>query len=89
MTKLMRRTVELAVAFFALYAFIYVPLGENTAFEHLKAILATPEAHRAGDELKQAGSRMLGELLAFDSGTYRGAPVLPEFEQTAAAQPSP
>lgn len=78
MTKLPRRALELCVAFFALYAFIFVPLGEHTGFEHLKAILSTREAERAAAELKTAGSRMLAELLAFHSGAYKGEPVLPE-----------
>jgi hypothetical protein len=77
-TKLPRRALELCVAFFALYAFIFVPLGEHTGFEHLKAILATKEAERAGAELKTAGSRMLTELLDFHNGAYEGRPVLPD-----------
>jgi hypothetical protein len=78
-TKLPRRALEVCIAFFALYAFVFVPLGERTGFEHLRAILSTPEAERAGEEIKEASSRMLGELLSFHSGTYKGEPVVPEF----------
>lgn len=79
MTKLPRRALELAVAFFALYAFIFVPLGERTGFQHLQAILSTPEAERAGKELEAASSRMLRELLSFRTGPYEGEPVVPPF----------
>jgi hypothetical protein len=80
-TKLPRRALELCVAFFALYAFIFVPLGDLTGFEHLQAILGTKEAERAAQELKVAGSRMLTELLEFHSGAYKGEPVLPAIEK--------
>jgi hypothetical protein len=77
-TTLPKRALEAAVLFFALYAFIFVPLGEKTGYQHLKAILSTEEAGRAGDELKTAGSRMLDELLRFHEGRYEGEPVLPQ-----------
>lgn len=77
MTTLPKRALEAAVLFFALYAFMFVPLGEKTGFEHLEAILSTKEASRAGEELKTAGSRMLRELLSFHNGKYEGEPVLP------------
>jgi hypothetical protein len=79
-TTLPKRALEAAVVFFALYAFLFVPLGEQTGFQHLKAILSTEEAGRAGNELKTAGSRMLSELLRFHNGKYEGEPVLPELE---------
>jgi hypothetical protein len=80
-SKLPRRALELCVAFFALYAFIFVPLGEMTGLQHLQAILGTQEAERAADELKVAGSRMLAELLEFHTGAYEGEPVLPKLEE--------
>ena len=81
MVKFARRPLELCIAFFALYAFIFVPLGERTGFQHLKAILSTEEAQRAGVDLKNAGSRMLGELLAFHNDNYRGEPVVPDLDE--------
>jgi hypothetical protein len=84
-TKLARRALELLVAFFALYAFIFLPLGEKTGLEHLKAIVATKEAQHAGAELKTAGSQMLSELLDFKADPYRGDPVLPKLGAAPAA----
>jgi hypothetical protein len=77
-TTLPKRALEAAVVFFALYAFLFVPLGQKTGFQHVKAILSTEEAGRAGEEIKTAGSRMLEELLSFHNGKYEGEPVVPE-----------
>lgn len=49
-----RRALEIGVGFFALLGFFSVPLGERTAFEHTRAILATDAATRAGRDLLQA-----------------------------------
>jgi hypothetical protein len=76
--KFAKRALESAVLLFALYAFAKVPLGRATGLEHLKAILGTSEAQEAGREMKQAGSRLLGELLEFDNGQVRGVPKLPK-----------
>lgn len=82
MINVPRRALESVVVLFALYAFVFVPLGQHTGLEHVRAILSTPEAERASDELKQAGSRMLAELMNFNSGAYRGEPVLPQLGVT-------
>jgi hypothetical protein len=37
-----RRLLEGLVALFALLGFAFVPLGEHTGLEHLKAIASTP-----------------------------------------------
>lgn len=60
---------------FAAYAFAFVPLGKHTALEHVKAILGTKEAAHAGRELRQAGGRVVDELLK--SGDGAGAPHVP------------
>lgn len=75
--KLVRRVVEGAVTLLALYAFATVPLGKQTGLEHLRAILSTDEAKEAGRELKQAGSRILSELLEYEGGEIRGLPNIP------------
>lgn len=62
----------------AMYAFATVPLGKKTGLEHVKRILGTREAQEAGAELKQAGGRLVGELLDFKTGELRGVPDLPE-----------
>lgn len=63
MFKLAKRAFEGAVFLFAAYAFATVPLGKRTGLQHLIAILNTKEAAEAGNELKQAGGRMVNELL--------------------------
>ncbi len=58
-----RRLIEAVVALFALLGFAFVPLGQHTGLEHLKAIVQTPAAQRAGRELVEAGSRLRRELV--------------------------
>jgi hypothetical protein len=73
--KLAKTIVEGVVLLFAAYAFAFVPLGERTALEHLRAVLGTKEAQHAGRELKQAGGRVVDELLK--SGDGAGSPRVP------------
>jgi hypothetical protein len=47
---------------FAVLGFCYVPLGGHTGFEHVKAVLSTPAAKRAGAELFEALVRVRGKL---------------------------
>ncbi len=77
MVRLAKRALEGAVTLFAIYAFVTVPLGKRTGWQHLKAILGTDEAQEAGREIKQAGSRILNELLAYDAGEIRGVAEVP------------
>jgi hypothetical protein len=58
-----RRLIDWLVLGFAAYAFAFVPLGEHTALEHVKAILSTEDSARAGRELKQAGEKLAHKLL--------------------------
>ena len=54
-----RKGLEAAVLVMALYAAVFVPLGERTLWQHAVAVFGTPEAQRAGREIRQAGGRML------------------------------
>jgi hypothetical protein len=83
--KFAKTAVEGIVVAFAAYAFMFVPLGKHTAFEHTRNILGTREAEEAGEELKQAGGKVLKELLRFETGPVRGEPRLPPLKP---AQPS-
>lgn len=76
MFKLAKTLVEAVVLLLAAYTFAFVPLGKHTALQHLQAILGTKEAQHAGRELKQAGGRVVDELLK--SGDGAGSPKLPE-----------
>ena len=64
--------------FFALYAFAYTPLGDRSALEHLLAVLRTPQATHAGEQLTDAARRLRSDL-GTDQVTLpgRGAPTLP------------
>jgi hypothetical protein len=59
-----RRAVELTVGFFALLGFVWVPLGQRTGYEHVRAILATGPAAEAGRELVQAAVGLRDRWLA-------------------------
>ena len=78
-----RRLLEGLVALFALLGFAFVPLGEHTGLEHLKAIASTPAAERAATELVQAGAhlrqRLTRALVSGSSSQRRDSiPELPE-----------
>jgi hypothetical protein len=51
-----RRVAEAVVALFALLGFVFVPLGQKTAFEHAIAVFSTPAAKLAFQELTHAVS---------------------------------
>lgn len=55
--------IDWLVLGFAAYAFAFVPLGQRTALEHVKAILSTEDSARAGRELKHAGEKLAHKLL--------------------------
>jgi hypothetical protein len=57
-----RRLLEALVALFALLGFAFVPLGEHTGLEHLKAIASTSAAQKAARELVQAGVELRQRL---------------------------
>ncbi len=78
MFKLAKTIVEGVVLLFAAYAFAFVPLGQRTALEHVRAVLGTKEARDAGRELKQAGGRVVDELL--ESGRGAGTPRVPPLD---------
>lgn len=77
MFKLAKSAAEGIVCLFAAYAFAFIPLGKRTALQHVIAILHTKEAAEAGQELKQAGGRMVDELL---NQNLAGEPQLPKLK---------
>jgi hypothetical protein len=58
-----RRVAEALVALFALLGFVFVPLGQKTAFEHAVAVFSTPAATLAFRELVATGYRLRDKLL--------------------------
>jgi len=80
-----RRALDFAVGFFALLGFVFVPLGERTAFDHAKAIFTTGAAVEAGRELVEAGDRLRRRALG---GRSDPGPELPRPENSATPAPS-
>jgi hypothetical protein len=58
-----RRIAEALVALFALLGFVFVPLGQKTAFEHTFAIFSTPPAVGAFRELAGAVLRLRDKVV--------------------------
>jgi len=57
-----KRVLKAVVLFFAAYAFAFVPLGEKTALEHVRAIWGTPAAQQAASEVKGGVQRLVKRL---------------------------
>jgi hypothetical protein len=82
-----RRLGESIVGLFAILGFVYVPLGRHTGFEHAKAVLSTPAAAAAIDDLWRTAVDL--RQRAIDFVTQRAAgPSLPSPSE-AANQPPP
>ena len=74
--RLGRRAIDFGIGFFALLGFVLVPLGERTAFEHVKAIFSTGPAAKAGSDLMGAGTRLRQRL--FDEFAESSPPRQPK-----------
>ena len=74
-----RRVIELAVLFFAAYAFVFVPLGNKTGLDHCRAILHTRAAREASRDVGKAADRLRDRLFSDDEEALpgRGSPVIP------------
>jgi hypothetical protein len=59
---MVKRVFQTVVLFFAIYAFVFVPLGRKTALEHVRAIAGTRAAHQAASELEGGAKRLVQEL---------------------------
>ena len=57
-----KRILQGVIVFFAIYAFVFVPLGKKSAFEHVRAIFGTPAAHEAASEVKGGVTRLVRRL---------------------------
>jgi hypothetical protein len=63
-----RRLVESVVGLFAVLGFVYVPLGQHTGFEHARAVLSTPAAAAAIDDLTTTALGLRQRVIDFISG---------------------
>ena len=57
-----KRILQGVILFFAIYAFVFVPLGKKTALEHIRAIIGTPAAREAAEEVKGGVTRLVRRL---------------------------
>ena len=80
-----RRCIESVVGLFAVLGFVYVPLGRHTGFEHAKAVLGTPAAAAAMEELTAAALSL--RQRALDLVTGHGEPSAPPAPDRAASRP--
>jgi hypothetical protein len=69
-----RRLVEGVVSLFAMLGFVYVPLGQRTGFEHARAVLSTPAASAAIEDLTTTALRLRGQAVGFLTGHAPDAP---------------
>lgn len=97
LSNLGRRLVESVVGLFAILGFMYVPLGRHTGFEHARAVLATPAASAAIDDLtttaqslrQRAWDFVTGKLSASASAGAAGAEAEARKPRVAAREPRP
>jgi hypothetical protein len=59
---MVKRVFQMVVLFFAIYAFVFVPLGRKTALEHIRAIAGTSAAKQAASELEGGVTRLAHAL---------------------------
>jgi hypothetical protein len=82
-----KRILQGVIIFFAIYSFVFVPLGKKTAIEHLRAIFGTPQAREAASEVKGGVTRLVRRL---ESEARRSTEAtdrsLEERDQSAAQQ---
>lgn len=89
LTHLGRRCVESVVGLFAVLGFIYVPLGRHTGFEHAKAVLSTPAASAAIDDLTQTALGLRQRALDFITARVSGSGQARLDDDAQAAAPKP
>lgn len=63
-----RRCFESVVGLFAVLGFLYVPLGHHTGFEHAKAVLGTPAAAAAIEDVTSAALSLRERAIAYVTG---------------------
>lgn len=74
--------MEAGISLFAVLGFCYVPLGQLTALEHVKAVFATQAAQRAVHELSLVFVRVEGKLLG-EVQEFASARVQPDLASAA------
>ncbi|MDO9022345.1 MAG: hypothetical protein Q8S73_01095 [Deltaproteobacteria bacterium] len=63
MLRATRWILSSLVTLLGLYAYFFVPItGTRTLWDHTRRILATPEAHELGDDIRTAGDRVATKI---------------------------
>jgi hypothetical protein len=70
-----KRLAEGAIGLFALLGFLYVPLGRHTGFEHARAVIRTPAAQEAFDDVKRSVLSLRQRAVAFVTGQVSSPPA--------------
>lgn len=89
-----KRLFEGVVGLFAILGFLYVPLGHHTGFEHARAVLSTPAAAAAIDDVRRTALDLRQRAVDFVTQRVAGKPE-PEADDageratTRARQPRP
>ena len=59
-----KRAVNLAVVALAAVAFFLVPFGRRTLYQHVRAVLSTPQAAELGQEIEKKAVDVKREVIA-------------------------
>jgi hypothetical protein len=89
LSNLGRRLVESVVGLFAILGFVYVPLGRHTGFEHARAVLSTPAAASAIDDLTTTALDLRQRVVSFVTGRASSAAITDADGPNAEASPGP
>lgn len=76
--------MEGVVSLFALLGFLYVPLGHHTGYEHARAVLSTPAASAAIEDLTEAALRLRVRAVELVTGHTETATPVSEIGRKAA-----
>ena len=71
-----RRLLEGTVSLFAVLGFVYVPLGHHTGFEHARAVLGTPAALAAIEDLTGAALRLRARVVEYATARVPSSPAV-------------
>lgn len=83
-----RRLAESVIGLFAILGFVYVPLGRRTGFEHACAVLSTPAAAAAIEDVSRTALQLRTRVLDFlTQRAAAGLPPTPAREPPSKAEP--
>lgn len=84
-----RRLLEGTVSLFAVLGFLYVPLGQHTGFEHARAVLGTPAARAAAQDLTRAALALRARVVELATAQMSLPAPSPAAPAPSAKEPRP